>query len=154
MYIKTLQHEQGQQLSELAAKQGDSLDGFGLFGVIKETGVDDEGLAEFYSKSFSYPLYRDEGLIFYNDFFGGSKIGLSSYNPFQLYRGYKNMTARLNEKGLDGNLKGEGMVQGGIIIFDKNGLAKYAYREETGSPLPVDDIRAALDAVKNEKNEL
>lgn len=64
------------------------------------------------------------------------------------------MTARLNEKGLEGNLKGEGMVKGGIIIFDKNGAAKYAYTEETGTPLPIDDIKAALEAVSNEKSEL
>ena len=26
-------------------------------------------------------------------------------------------------------MKGDGIVQGGIIIFDKNGKARYAYRE-------------------------
>ena len=64
------------------------------------------------------------------------------------------MTARLAEKGLEGNLKGEGMVQGGIIIFDKDGKAQYAYKEETGSPLPIDDILVAVGAVKSAKSEL
>lgn len=139
---------------DLAAQNDQPLKGFGLFGLVKETGVDDEGLIEFYSKSFPFPLYRDDGLVFYNNFFGQSKISLSSYNPLTLYRGYKKMTARLNEKGLEGNLKGEGMVQGGIIVFGKNGEAQYAYKEETGSPLPVDDILAALEAIRNGKNEL
>jgi hypothetical protein len=139
---------------DLAAQKDKPLKGFGLFGLVKETGVDDEGLTDFYSKSYTYPLYRDEGLIFYNDFFNGSKISLSSFNPFKLYSGYKKMTARLSEKGLEGNLKGEGMVQGGIIIFGKDGNAKFTYREETGSPLPVDDILAAIEAVKSGKGEL
>lgn len=128
--------------------------GFGLFGIVKETGVDDEGLAEFYSKSFSYPLYRDEGLVFYNDFFNGKKLSLPSFNPFRLYRGYKEMKTRLDDKGLSGNLKGEGLVQGGIIIFGKDGKAKLAYEEETGSPLPVEDIMTAIRAVKDDKTEL
>lgn len=119
-----------------------------MWGVVKETGVDDEGLVEFYSDSYTYPLYKDEGLVFYNDFFGKSKLGLTTYNPFRLYRGYKRMNQRLNEKGLEGNLKGEGMVQGGIVILGKDGKAKFAYREETGKEIPVDDILAAIQSVK------
>lgn len=130
------------------------MDGFGVFGVVKETGVDDEGLADFYSKFFSFPLYRDENLTFYNDFFGKSKVALQTYNPLKLYRGYKRMTSRLSDKGLEGNYKGEGLIQGGIIIFDRAGKARYAYLEETGTPLPMDDIIVALDVVRNEKNEL
>jgi hypothetical protein len=144
--------EHGQQLMELAAEE--NLNGFGLFGLIKETGVDDEGLLEFHSNSFPFPLYRDEGLVFYNEFFGTNKLGLPSYNPLRLYRGYKKMTARLNKKGLEGNLKGEGILQGGIVIFGKDGEAKFAYKEETGTPLPVDEIKAAIEAVKDDKNEL
>ena len=147
MFMIQLQ-TQGQQLSDLAAQHDEPLNGFGIFGVVKETGVDDEGLSDFYSQSFTYPLYRDERLVFYNDFFNGRKLRLSSFNPFKLYKGYKKMTARLNEKGLEGNLKGEGIVQGGIIIFNKKGDAMYAYEEETGSPLPIDDIMTAVNAVK------
>ena len=139
---------------DLAARKDEPLNGFGLFGVVKETGVDDEGLVDFHTKSFPKPLYRDDGLTFYNDFFNGRKIGLSTFNPFKLYSGYKKMTARLSEKGLEGNLKGEGMVQGGIIIFGNDGKAKFAYEEETGSPLPIDDIVNAIEAVKSRKSEL
>lgn len=125
------------------------LDGFGLFGIVKETGVDDEGLAEFYWESYPYPLYRDEEMIFYNEFFGGRKLSLPSWNPIRLYRGYKEMTKRLNEKNLSGNLKGEGLLQGGIIIFDKDGKPAYAYQEETGSDIPVEEFLTAVHAVKN-----
>lgn len=43
------------------------------------------------------------------------------------------------------------MVQGGIVIFGTDGKARYAYEEETGKDLPVDDILAAVRAVEEEK---
>jgi len=137
-----------------AAEEGKPLKGFGLFGLVKETGVDDEGLVEFYTNSFPFPLYRDEGLVFYNHFFNGRRLGLSTLNPLRLYRGYKEMTARLNKKGLEGNLKGEGILQGGIIIFGKDGAPKFAYEEETGTALPMDEIKSALEAVISGESEL
>lgn len=132
------------------------LEGFGIFGTVKETGVDDKGLTEFYHDHFQFPLYRDEDLFFYKVFFGDKKLGLSSlpWNPVKLYKGYKNMTQRLTKKGLAGNPTGEGIVKGGIIIFDKFGIAKFAYEEQTGSELPIDDILKAIQAIKDGKDEL
>ncbi|KAL3822285.1 hypothetical protein ACHAXA_005918 [Cyclostephanos tholiformis] len=123
---------------------------FGLFGTVKEIGVDDAGLTEFYEDYYTYPLFRDDGLVFYNDFFGKRRIKLTTYNPFKLYSGYNSMTSRLREKKLDGNLKGEGIVQGGIIIFDKDGRARYAYEEDVGKELVMEDIIAALKAVHDD----
>ena len=57
---------------------------------------------------------------------------------------------RVLSKNITSNMKGEGLVQGGIIIFNKVGVARYAYREETGSELPIDDILLALQAVRDE----
>ncbi len=54
-------------------------------------------------------------------------------------------------KKIAGNLKGEGLIQGGIIIFDKTGKARYAYREETGSEVPIDDIISAVKIVRGER---
>ena len=116
---------------------------------MKETGVDDEGLVDFTSH-FNFPLYRDQSLAFYKVFFSGRKLRLSSWNPIRLYKGYKKMTARVEEKNMKGNLKGEGILQGGVIIFGKDGKAKFAYVEKTGKDLPVDDILAAIKAVEGE----
>lgn len=119
-----------------------------MFGVVKEIGVDDEGLSVFYNDHFKYPLFKDDGLVFYNEFFGKRKLGLPSYNPFKLYKGFKEMDKRTKGKGLDGNYKGEGLVQGGIVVFDKEGKARFAYKEEVGKELVIEDIVAALKAVQ------
>jgi len=113
-------------------------------------GVDDEGLAEFESNFFPYPLYRDESKTFYNAL-GLRKMSLKpkSWNPLKIYRGMRDMLKRLSDKNISGNMVGEGLIQGGIIIFDRNGKARYAYREETGFEVPINDVIAAVRTVKS-----
>ena len=125
------------------------LDGFGLFGVVKEVGVDDEGLYDFYHDYFTYPLYKDESLSFYTAL-GTRKLKLSTWNPIKMFRGMRSIGKRLSQKNISGNYKGEGLVQGGVIIFDAAGKARFAYREETGSEIPVDDIIAAVTELREE----
>jgi AhpC/TSA antioxidant enzyme len=119
--------------------------GFGLFGVIKETGVDDVGLAEFMTQAFpGQPVYRDADLGYYRAL-GNQKVSLMSlmYDYF-----FKSMGSRLKQKNLEGNLKGEGLTKGGILVFDRNQQVRYAYVEETGHDIPVTDMVAALNAVR------
>lgn len=104
-----------------------------------------------FKEHFDYPLYRDENLDFYRAF-GDKKITedislWSLLNPFKLYRGMKDMGKRMKEKGLEGNLVGEGLKKGGIIVFGSDGEPKYAYPEITGEALEIDDILTALKEV-------
>lgn len=128
------------------------LDGFELFGVVKETGVDDEGLRVFQKDHFPRPLYRDQNLDFYRAF-GDGKITdhlswWSILNPFRIYKGMKQMNKRMKSKNLSGNLVGEGLKTGGIVIFGSDGEPKYAYPEITGSALEVDALMAAVRDVR------
>lgn len=133
-------------MSELAAKSSD----FGFWGTVKETGVDDDGLSEFYNTYYKFPLYRDVDLVTYASF--GNKSILSSFttwNPFKIYRGYKDMAKRLEEKKLEGNLKGEGLTKGGVFVLDTDGKVVYALEEITGSPLDMDSIEAAMASLRS-----
>ena len=138
--------EHGQQLSALAAIHAAD---FGFWGIVKETGVDNAGLSEFYNKYYNFPLYRDVTLASYSAF-GNKKITTGmSWNPLKLYRGYKELTARLKEKkDLEGNMVGEGMIKGGVFVLDPDGKVVYAYEESTGDPLVVEDIQAAMDSMR------
>jgi sensor domain CHASE-containing protein len=47
------------------------------------------------------------------------------------------------------------MVQGGVLVFDKQGELRYAYNEETGTELNMEDVQDAIDSVRKEhKSEL
>ena len=113
---------------------------------------DDEGLRVFHGDHFKFPLYRDENLDFYRAF-GDGKITdhlswWSLLNPYKIYKGMKGMNKRMKSKGLEGNLVGEGLKTGGIIVFGSDGEPRYAYPEVTGSALEVDDLVAAVRDVR------
>jgi AhpC/TSA antioxidant enzyme len=141
--------EHGQQLTALAAEYQTKHQEqeVSFWGTVKETGVDDVGLYEFYNSYYTFPLYRDVELQLYTKAFGSRKIALTTWNPLRLWRGYKEMGARLEQKKIDGNLKGEGMIQGGVLIFGASGKIEYMYEENVGEPLQVNDIRAAVNAM-------
>jgi hypothetical protein len=130
-----------------ASGLADMMSCFKLFGTVKEIHVDDTGLNEFYHEYYTYPMYKDDNLFFYNDFFGKRTVTLPSYNPFKLVSEAVTVKKRLSEKNVSGNIKGEGLVQGGVIVFDKCGKPRYAYEEETGKEMNMDDIIAALKDV-------
>lgn len=140
--------EEGLDLSKLfTANQSSAFAGFGLMGVVKETGVDDEGLAEFYADYFTHPLYRDDSNAMY-DSLGGRRLKLTTYNPLKWISFMRGMSKRHKEKGnLEGNMKGEGIVQGGIVLFNAKGEPQFAYREETGDEIPTNEILAAAKSI-------
>lgn len=120
-----------------------------MFGVIKETGVDDVGLLEFGNKFFTETLYRDTGLLFYRAL-GDRKLSITGMLWGMIWNRteYKALMKRMKDKDIEGNLKGEGIKQGGVIIFDKTGEPKFAYLEETGKDIVVADLVSAVQAVR------
>jgi hypothetical protein len=137
-------------LTVLAAQKKEVFDGFGVFAIVKETGIDDEGLAEFHHSYFRYPTFCDKSYSFYQAL-GDRKVMLSLvFNPLSLINVICDTYKRITNKGIQGNFKGEGLVQGGIIFFDKEGKPRYAYEEETGQDLPIKDILAAMNALRRE----
>jgi hypothetical protein len=131
----------------LAAHQDSPLQGIGIFGVVKETGVDNQGLAEFGTKFFPFPIYCDKSYTFYQAL-GDRRMVIDLLNPFSLFSILSDAYQRITAKGIEGNFKGEGLVQGGIILFDKYGYPKYAYQEATGTDVPVVDLLLAVEALK------
>mmetsp|Transcript_33849 Transcript_33849/g.74286 ORF Transcript_33849/g.74286 Transcript_33849/m.74286 type:complete len:91 (+) Transcript_33849:386-658(+) len=80
---------------------------------------------------------------------GSRKLSLLSvlWNPISSYRSYKAINERIKAKKLDGNLKGEGLVKGAVLVVSPGGEIVYTYLEETGQELPVAEIEAAVDSL-------
>mmetsp|Transcript_17987 Transcript_17987/g.44435 ORF Transcript_17987/g.44435 Transcript_17987/m.44435 type:complete len:128 (+) Transcript_17987:462-845(+) len=119
-----------------------------MFGIIKETGVDDAGLEDFYKDYFPFPLYKDETLKFYEALGNGSVTDHIMYNPFKAIAALRRHNNRHKEKKIEGNLKGEGIRSGGLIIFGKDGSPQFMVPEQTGTLFDEDELFAALESVR------
>jgi hypothetical protein len=53
----------------------------------------------------------------------------------------------LSDQGVEGNMVGEGLVQGGILIISPSKGVVYQHNEQTGSLLPFEDIKKALESL-------
>jgi hypothetical protein len=136
----------------LAAQLGLAND-FGIWAVVKETGVDDMGVIQFQQDYFPYPLYCDKSYDFYQAL-GDRKVTLQqfAFHPMALLDVFCNAFTRLRDKGVDGNFVGEGITQGGIIFFDVDGNPVYAYEEQTGSDVPIRDVVAVIHKMREDTN--
>ena len=128
-----------------------------LIGIIKEVApisgaaTDFEQLTnsvlEFQEEYFlNYPVYIDLDKIFYKALGNKSILSqkLHSWNPVKLYSDFRKLTTRLKTKKITGNLVGEGLIKGGVLVVSKTNGIIYQYSEETGSLLPIADIENAL----------
>ena len=118
---------------------------FHLFGIVKEVGVDDLGLMEFNEQYFHHlPIYQDIHNAIFTAFGKRTIFKLRTWNPISIYRGFVNIGQRMSQQNITGNYKGEGTIQGGILIFDSNGTLRYSINEEIGTPFDTDAIATAL----------
>jgi hypothetical protein len=132
------------QLSQLAASLHSPVD---FIGLVKETGVDDTGLNEFYQRYYNFPLFKDTGLETYKAFGNRSIFRFRTWNPFRLYRGFQDLKKRIQSKQVEGNYAGEGLIQGGVLVFDAQGVLRFAFEEQIGQELDLVEIRSAVSSV-------
>jgi hypothetical protein len=115
-----------------------------MMGVLKEN-TDVEGVQIFQNKYFPFPLYVDKERQFYKEL-GNRKIYTQQWNIFKMLKSYSGVRNRLQTKGnIEGNLKGEGLVQGGVLLVSRAKGVVFQYAEKTGSEVPVDDIESIVN---------
>jgi NADH:ubiquinone oxidoreductase subunit len=111
------------------------------------------GVDEFHTKYFdSNPLYLDRERNFYKILGNKSLLSQSwsSWNPFKLYSDLKEVDVRVKAQGIDGNLKGEGLLQGGVLIIHPVRGIVYRHNERTGAVLPFDEMKQVLDSLADD----
>lgn len=136
---------------ELSSRFGKGFENnINLFGVIKEVGVDDEGLADFENKYFNHnDLFLDAEKGFYAALGNKSLTNqrLHSWNPFTLYSDFNKLMGRMKDKGIEGNLKGEGLLKGGLYIVSPTAGVVYEHKEQSGTPMPYEEIEQTVAAL-------
>lgn len=156
--------EHGRQIVQLAAElenenndtNNEEEDGRRIvlpyWGIVKEVEADPTGLAEFQALYFNNaPLYRDVEMQYYTAF-GNQSINLFPYwNPIRLYRWFRDVAQRLSNAKIDGNLKGEGLVMGGLLLF-VDGELRYAQDEVFGEPLDMESLKQIIRQVYPKTN--
>ena len=129
-------------------------------GIIKEVAPTSQaatdtvlGVGEFARQYFGGgAVYLDEGKQVYG-FLGDRKL-ISTRNvfkalvrPLKTWRSLRAVGDRMKSKGIEGNMVGEGLLLGGVLVVDRDGRVTYSYPETTGEPAPVDAVDEALDAL-------
>ena len=79
--------------------------GLKIFAIVKETGIDDAGLNEFYDEYFKYPAYKDHERVFYNAL--GSGTISFGFNPLGIIKLIQDSFKSMKELGVKSyNMKG------------------------------------------------
>jgi len=123
-------------------------EGFHLRSIVKETGVDDEGLKEFATEYFPHPTYEDEALTFYNAL-GSGKMSIS-YNPFAMIKWIRNSMNMIKDLDVKThNTKGEGFLQGGWILSNRSGIPQAAFQENAKQRVQIDAILKEVQLMRS-----
>jgi hypothetical protein len=67
-----------------------------------------------------------------------------------LFMSFFNARKRVNQKGIQWNTEGEGIVKGGIILLDRKGKPRYAFPEKMGLDLDIQDLALVMEAMWRE----
>jgi len=108
-------------------------------------GVEELGVEEFVKGNFfDGELYIDTQKKSYQDL-GFKRLGFFSAIGSVLGKLGRAMISEAKSKGIDGNLKGDGMQNGGTIIVAAGGKVLLTYKQESPADhVALDDVLKAL----------
>ena len=116
--------------------------------AVKETGVDDEALLEFYQDYWHHPIYKDSKWKIFHAM-GGRKLSL-----FTVLKHSRALFKRIKTKGIASKVRqGDFWTKGGVMIFNRKGDLKYTQYEHFGKEWDMDAIQEAIHDIRVEQRE-
>lgn len=136
------------QITDFVARHNDANHSkLALLGTVKETGVDDQGLLDFYQTYFDrHPMYMDEHWKLY-EAMGGRKLSL-----WGLFKAMLVAKPRWYRKGIpssENNYRSDPWMTGGVLVFNKDGQLVYAMEETVGDEFNMERLERAIQAARN-----
>lgn len=113
------------------------------------------GVAEFRDQYFCGPLYLSDADRTLYEFLGNGNIfslagfGKALLNPLKTRRSIKDMNARFTERGIEGNMVGDGLKKGGVLCIAPDGELLHTFYEDPGNGIPADDRAKIVEAVRS-----
>jgi len=111
------------------------------------------GLEEFASRYFCGPMYLSEEREIYAAL--GSKpiftlggLGKALLNPFKFRSQLNEMSERLSQKGVEGNMQGDGLTKGGVLVIAPDSGIRHVFYEDPGNGMPQAELNAIIAAAK------
>jgi len=114
---------------------------------VKRAQTDAElGVQEFADTYFSAgEVYHDKDLVFVKALGSRSWLkGLGSWNPITIYKWLTEDVKRLAKEGIKGNLAGEGLKAGGIVVVKQGGPVTFVHPEVPRFPIEEATLMQAL----------
>lgn len=75
-------------------------------------------------------------------------LGKALINPLKARRELKEMGERFKDKGVEGNMVGDGLTKGGILVVAPDGEIKFTFYEDPGKGVPQEEARQIIAAAK------
>jgi len=127
-----------------------------LFAVVKECEAPGEkilGVDEFAQRYFCGPLYQDVDLVFFEalgkkPIFTFGTLGSLLLNPLRARREMKEMGDRQKMKGIEGNMKGDGLIKGGVLVISPKDEVVHTFYEEPGKGIPTEAAAKIIAAIR------
>jgi len=133
-----------------------------VLGVVKEAEPEEVepgkelGVEEFASKYFCGPLYlsgKDREIyaaLGSSPIFSWGGLGKALLNPLGVRRQLKEMGKRLEAKkeetGLEGNMRGDGLIKGGVLVVAPDSSVRHVFYEDPGNGIPPESLTAIISA--------
>ena len=75
-------------------------------------------------------------------------LGKALINPFKARREMKEMGERMKAKGVEGNMVGDGLAKGGILVIAPDDSVRHVFYEDPGQGVPEFEVQAIVSAAK------